>query len=53
MGKLLDYLKAHRREKAKWLYILLTAMCVSDAVLYAIRLADGEENAVFRSYGAL
>ena len=47
MGKLLDYLKAHRREKVKWLYILLTAMCVSNVVLYAMRLADGDENAIF------
>ena len=47
MGKLLDYLKTHRRKKVKWIYIAMLLLCISNVILYAKRLADGDENTVF------
>ncbi len=47
MSKLLDYLKAHRREKVKGIHIAMLLLCISNAILYAKRLADGRENAVW------
>ena len=47
MSKLYDYLKTHRREKAKGIHIAMLLLCVSNVVLYAKRLADGDESAVF------
>ena len=47
MSKLLNYLKTHRREKAKGIHIAMVLLCVSNVILYAMRLADGEENAVW------
>ena len=47
MSKLLDYLKAHRREKVKGIHIAMLLLCISNVILYAKRLADGRENAVW------
>ena len=47
MNKLIDYLKTHRRKKVKWLYVLMTALCVSNVFSYARRIPDGEENIVW------
>ena len=47
MGKLWNYLKTHRRKKVKWIHIAMVLLCISNVILYAKRLADGDENAVF------
>ena len=47
MSKLLDYLKIHRREKVKGIHIAMLLLCISNVILYAKRLADGDENAIF------
>ena len=47
MGKMREYLKTHRRKKIKWIYVLMTALCVSNVVLYARRIPDGEENVIW------
>ena len=47
MSKLLDYLKAHRRKKVKGIHIAMLLLCISNVILYAKRLADGDESAIF------
>ena len=47
MSKLFDYLKTHRRKKVKGIHIAMVLLCISNVILYAKRLADGDENAVF------
>ncbi len=47
MGKLREYLKAHRRKKVKGIHIAMLLLCISNVILYAKRLANGEENAVW------
>ena len=47
MNRLIDYLRVHRRKKVKGIHIAMVLLCISNVILYAKRLADGEENAVF------
>ena len=54
MRKLWEYLKAHRRKKVKWLYVLWTALCGINVFVYVSRIPDGEGNSAFAIlWGAL
>ena len=40
MRKLLDYLKAHHREKVKWPYILMVTLCTFSVYTFGVSLEE-------------